>query len=159
MNGTKSEEKGGKPKQSKLLIFFYWLFQVDPKKGKPELSEWSVDVIFTTSIITTVYMLVKKHNWEATSEKVSILSVSTALPLLTFISILILEVIGGIRQMFIERVLEKERKAKFEKAVAEARAEGKAEGSREKHEEWVEWADNGRHEDQRPQPPEKPKHS
>ena len=153
MNGDKLEEKGGKLKENKWLIFFSWLFQVDKLDDEPKLGEWSVSVVTTTALITIVYMLVKKHNWESAPEKVSIVSISTALPLLTFTAIFILEIIGGIRKMFLEKMLEEERKAELQKAVQEAMEQGKIIGASEKQKEWEEWADNGREESDRPKSP------
>lgn len=160
MNGDKLKEKGGKRQQSKWLNFLFQLFQVNRLKDEPKLSEWSVTLVFTTTIITIVYMLVKKHNWEITSEKVSMLSLGTALPFLTFIAILILEVIGGMRKVFFEKMIEEERKAELQKAVEEARLkgieQGKVIGANEKHKEWEEWDGKGREKSNRPKPPNSP---
>ena len=117
--------------------------------------EWSIAILIHVVVLETLYVfLLLRPNGETLNT--IILNTSAALPIFTFISVILMEIWEAVWRsiMLVKAILERREARRLEKARLEGLAEGLAEAQK-KHEEWVEWAKNGQDKPQ-PEPPKDP---
>ena len=131
--------------------------QIEDILDKIETIEDTATVVAVYSLVVSIlYMLIFCCKSEI---QTCIMETSTSIPLFILLSTISVEIKD--RVMFTKSKIKKQLREAEREARAEGKAEGKAEGiiigAQKKHEEWVEWAENGREEDKKPLPPENPK--
>ena len=118
--------------------------------------EWSLAILIHVTVLEMLYVfLLLRPNGETLNT--IILNTSAALPLFTFIAVILMEIweVAWEIIMLVKRLFEKLEHRRLEKARLEGLAEGLSEAQK-KHAEWVEWAENGQDKPQ-PKPPKDPK--
>ncbi len=121
--------------------------------------EWSLAILIHVIVLQILYIfLILRPNGETLNT--IILNTSTALPIFTFIAVILMEIweVAWEVIMLAKILFEKLEYRRLEKARLKGLAEGLAEGlseAQKKHAEWVEWAKNGQDKPQ-PKPPKAP---
>ena len=117
--------------------------------------EWSLAILIHVIVLEMLYVfLLLRPNGETLNT--IILNTSAALPLFTFIAVILMEIweVAWEIIMLVKRLFEKLEHRRLEKARLEGLLEGLSEAEK-KHAEWVEWAKNGQDKPQ-PKPPKAP---
>ena len=128
------------------------------------IEDTAIEVAVCTFVLSILYMLIFCCKSEI---QTCIIETGNSIPLFILFSTISVEVKD--RVMFTKSKIKKLEREAINRGRAKGIAEGKAEGiaqgkaegiiigAKQKHEEWVEWADNGREEEKKPLPPESPK--
>ena len=117
--------------------------------------EWSLAILIHVVVLEILYVfLLLRPNGEPLNT--IILNTSAALPLFTFVAVMLMEIweAGWRVIMLVKAILERREARRLERARLEGLAEGLSEAQK-KHAEWVEWAKNGQDKPQ-PKPPKDP---
>jgi len=117
--------------------------------------EWSLAILVHVIVLEILYVfLLLRPNGETLNT--IILNTSAALPIFTFIAVILMEIweVAWEVIMLVKRLFEKLEHRRLEKARLEGLTEGLSEAQK-KHAEWVEWAKNGQDKPQ-PKPPKAP---
>ena len=117
--------------------------------------EWSLAILIHVIVLELLYVfLLLRPNGETLNT--IILNTSAALPIFTFIAVILMEIWEAAWEviMLVKRLFEKHEHRKLEKARLEGLTKGLSEAQK-KHAEWVEWAKNGQDKPQ-PKPPKAP---
>ena len=117
--------------------------------------EWSIAILIHVIVLEILYVFfLLRPNGETLNT--IILNTSAALPIFTFIAVILMEIweVAWEVIMLVKRLFEKHEHRRLEKARLEGLAEGLSEAQK-KHAEWVEWAKNGQDKPQ-PKPPKAP---
>ena len=116
---------------------------------------WSLAILIHVIVLEILYVfLILRPNGETLNT--IILNTSAALPIFTFIAVILMEMweVAWEVIMLVKILFEKLEYRRLEKARLKGLAEGLSEAQK-KHAEWVEWAKNGQDKPQ-PKPPKAP---